>query len=111
MLPETGKQVKQAQRKYCLFREEQRARLKEFDGSIDDEHFWKTSSENAPETRIEIAKRSKRNKKNEEEEVKETKSVHLFNKEGRPLNVNQAKLQFKFCDNPKELLLDIAVYK
>lgn len=81
---------------------------------ISDEEFWKTSSENCPETRVEIAYRHRKsnpdNKNLDENKCKP--SVRLFNKNGNPLNINQAKLDFKFSDDdPKQFVLDIAIYK
>lgn len=38
--------------------------------------------------------------------------MRLFNKDGKPMNINQAKLDFTFSDDdPKKFVLDIAIYK
>lgn len=104
-----GKVLK-GQADYYIFRNEQRERLSQPQDEVDDDTFWKTQSENAPETRVELANRqSKRNCA--DLPVKEIKAVRLFSKEGRPLNTNQAKLPFKFEDDPKEFKLDVAVYR
>lgn len=83
---------------------------------LSDEEFWKSSSENCPETRIEIARRQTQQKSSrstgESSKTKCERTLRLFNKEGKPLNVNQAKLDFKFVDdNPEMFVLDIALYK
>lgn len=81
---------------------------------LSDEEFWKTSSENCPETRVEIAQRHEKNRNNkkEKEDTNCTRSVTLFKKNGKPMNVNQAKLDFKFSDDdPEKFILDIAIYK
>lgn len=78
---------------------------------MDDDTFWKTPSENSPETRVEIAKRARRQQE-KQDTAKEKKAVKLFNKDGRPLNVNQAKVDFRFSDDdPEKFILDVAVYK
>lgn len=102
------------QNEYLMFREEQRKRLSVHSRDhLTDEEFWKSTSENAPETRAEIAQRSKRSRKNVDiNEKKPVKNIKLFAKDGRPLNINQAKLDFVLNDeNPSELVLDLAVYK
>ncbi|KAI4471542.1 leucine rich repeat protein [Holotrichia oblita] len=113
-LDEIEKVVRKDQRKYQDFRRLQVERLSEVDYNISDEEFWKSTSEHAPEVRIEMAKRSKksRDSSDDDKKRKHKRVVSLFTKDGRPLNVNQAKLDFKFCDeDPKELILDIGIYK
>lgn len=81
---------------------------------MDDETFWKSSSEHAPETRLELSKRSRKSRARdqEEENQKVRKSVSLFAKDGRPLNINQSKLKFNFSiDDPEALVLELHVYK
>lgn len=112
ILSQTEIKVKEAQRKYEFFRQQQKERLVNCNDDLDDEVFWKTKSEHAPETRVTISNRSRkiRNKDVDEKPIK--KSVRLFAKDGRPLNINQAKLKFKFNDeDPKQYVLDLAVYR
>lgn len=79
---------------------------------LDDETFWRTASENSPETRVEIAKRARKHEEKQRDKNETKKSVKLFNKDGRPLNINQAKMDFQFNDDdPTKFVLDIAVYK
>lgn len=116
ILGQTDIQIWQAQNKYFRFREAQKERLsKTSTAELDDEEFWKSTSEHAPETRIDIAMRSRRSResdKKEKEEVKKKHLVRLFAKDGRPLNVNQAKVKFRFDDSdPGFYILDVAVYK
>lgn len=113
ILQETEAKVKASQVKYQKFRTNQRERLQTKKEEVDDDTFWKTSSENAPETRTEISQRSHKNKKcGKDETLVKKKSVKLFTKDGRPLNVNQAKLSFVFIDDdPMQFILDVAIYK
>lgn len=80
---------------------------------LTDEEFWKTPSENCPETRVEIAKRqSKKKVQDEKEDKSQKRGVKLFNKDGRPMNINQAKVDFTFKDDDSsQYILDVAVYK
>lgn len=106
---ETEKVIKEQQNRYQLQRNEQRARFQS-ENDLDDDTFWKTPSENSPETRVEIARRSRRHQE-KQDVVKEKKPPKLFNKAGRPLNINQAKVDFRFDDDPEKFVLDVAVYK
>nr|XP_023014624.1 protein tilB homolog [Leptinotarsa decemlineata] len=113
-LSENEKHVRKCQEKYRSFRQEQITRVsRSNNSSIQDEEFWKMQSENCPETRVEIANRQQKNKKTvDKKDTSVKKSVRLFSKDGRPLNINQAKLDFTFSDDdPKQFVLDIAVYK
>ncbi|XP_056635238.1 dynein axonemal assembly factor 11-like [Diorhabda sublineata] len=115
IIDKTEKRIKEAQNKYFKWRQEQKERMSKIDYSgISNDDFWKMSSENCPETRVEISQRQ-RNKDRPPTDISENipkSSVRLFTKDGRPLNVNQAKLDFTFKnDNPKQFVLDIAVYK
>lgn len=105
--------IKDAQAKYKVERNEQRERLAKEKCDVDDETFWKSTSEHAPETRMEISRRTRLNRgKDKETETKIQKSITLFTKNGRPLNVNQCKLNFTFVDeNPEAYVLELHVYK
>ncbi|XP_044753554.1 protein tilB [Coccinella septempunctata] len=112
-LPNIEGKIRKEQLKYGRFREEQKLRLSQSTSSeLDDEQYWKSSSEHAPETRVEMAQRSRRARKQDETVQKMKQEVRLFSKDGRPLNVNQAKIPFTFSDeNPQEYQLTIHVYK
>ncbi|KAK4877021.1 hypothetical protein RN001_009527 [Aquatica leii] len=104
--------VKYCQNKYFKFRKHQKERLaSSSDQNLDNESYWKSKSEHAPETRIEMAKRRNPEDKNECKDASVKKQTRLYNKDGRPLNINQAKLQFKFEDEPREFRLQLAVYR
>lgn len=61
---------------------------------------------------MEIAKRNKRLKNQEKKEDVKKSVVRCFTKDGKPLNINQAKLKFHFIeDNPEEFILELEVYK
>ncbi|CAH0546492.1 unnamed protein product [Brassicogethes aeneus] len=115
IFPSVEPKIKTFQEKYYVFREEQKRRLANSNlYDLDNETFWKTSTENSPETRVEIAKRTQKNKelKNNPEKAPPKKEYRCFSKNGRPLNCNQAKLDFTFdMDDPEKYLLDVAVYK
>lgn len=112
-LPKIEGKIKEQQVKYERFREEQKIRLSQSTSAeLEDEQYWKSSSEHAPETRIEMSQRSRRARKQNDTVETKRKEVKLFTKEGRPLNINQAKIPFTFNDdNPEEYLLTIHVYK
>ncbi|KAF7283499.1 hypothetical protein GWI33_000395 [Rhynchophorus ferrugineus] len=114
-LKEIEKDIIHSQREYLRFREEQKVRMRNNDKShLTDDEFWHSVSENSPETRLGIAKRQKKRDANRDiSDARKTKrTVRLFNKDGRPLNVNEAKLNFRLCDDdPQELVLDVGVYK
>lgn len=83
---------------------------------MDDDTFWKTASENAPETRLDIARRARKGEQTAGEGGGDGKmqqrALRMFAKDGRPLNINQAKVDFKFSDaDPSKFVLDISVYK
>ncbi|KAJ8981954.1 hypothetical protein NQ317_002127 [Molorchus minor] len=113
-LPELEEGIKKSQHEYELFRDEQKRRLAaESNPNLTDEEFWKTTSENCPESRIEMAERQRKAKETEKDDDKPKKKlVQFYNKEGRPLNINHAKLEFTLSDeDPKQFVLDVFVYK
>lgn len=78
--------------------------------------FWNAPSKNTPEERLELAKiaRKIRNKgKNKEERKEKPKPVKLFTSDGRPLNINQARIKFTMADDEETgcKVLDVAVYR
>lgn len=114
ILDQSETQIQRAQKKYFGFREQQKQRLsKHASEKLSDEEFWKSTSEHAPETRVDIATRARKNRESgKEENTPEKRSIRLFSKDGRPLNINQAKVKFHFDDcDPSCYVLDIAVYK
>ncbi|XP_046662728.1 dynein axonemal assembly factor 11 [Homalodisca vitripennis] len=81
----------------------------------DDSSYWSEVSYHTPETRIELANRSRRSKgKGCEEEKKPTKrQVILFKEDGRPNNVNEAKIPFSFEEDDERncFVLTLGIYK
>lgn len=76
--------------------------------------FYAEKCEHAPEVRHEMEKmRQLKLKSYETEEKKEEKRQYkFFAPDGRPFNINQAKLDFLFTDtDPCCYILDLAVYK
>lgn len=101
------------QKNYVVFREEQKHRLAKINNDdIPDNVFWKQETENCPEVRVEMAKRQKRAQQNTPEEKDDKKVIKLFTKEGRALNINQAKLKFQVdFENEEEIVLTLEIYK
>lgn len=81
--------------------------------------FWSQVSDHSPETRMQIAEhvlkqQEQKQKGQDNDPTKAPRRVYkLFNADGKPLNVNEAKIPFILTDNDEtnSLVLDIAVYK
>ncbi|CAH2104457.1 unnamed protein product [Euphydryas editha] len=77
--------------------------------------FWAEKTEHAPEIRYEIERMRQMKLKSYESEDKkeEKKEIRLFTSDGRPFNINQPKIDFKFSDDEdlSSYVLDLAVYK
>ncbi|XP_017851960.1 protein tilB isoform X2 [Drosophila busckii] len=120
--------VVQCQAQQAMERDEQRVRVAEQQAAlaeqcadIEDEEersraFWNAKSEHCPEIRREIARMHRLGRQKHEpasaQLLEPLKRVpHLFAPCGRPYNLNQAKLPFKFEDEPGEYILHLEVYK
>ncbi|XP_020808860.1 protein tilB-like [Drosophila serrata] len=98
---------------------EQQAALAEQCAGIEDEEerikaFWQAKSEHCPEIRTEIARQHRLGR--ERHEPKSTldpprRERHFFAPDGRPYNMNQAKLPFKFQDEADHYQLQLEVYR
>ncbi|RZF39579.1 hypothetical protein LSTR_LSTR001100 [Laodelphax striatellus] len=81
----------------------------------EEDKFWSEKTENTPEARIEIANRIRKSKelKNKAEEKRQKRVIKLFNKDGAPLNVNEAKIDFRFSedDESNSYVLELHTYK
>ncbi|XP_045490813.1 protein tilB [Colias croceus] len=87
---------------------------KDMDPDERNKKFWAEKCEHAPEVRYEIERMRKLKLKSYEPEKKtEEKRVYkFFAADGRPFNINQAKIDFKFSDSePDKYVLDLAIYK
>ncbi|XP_039284215.1 protein tilB homolog isoform X3 [Nilaparvata lugens] len=87
---------------------------KEIDEEGEDKSFWSEKTENTPEARIEIANHIRKSKesKNITEETRQKRVIRLFNKDGIPLNVNEAKIDFRFRDDDFNFyVLELHTYK
>ncbi|XP_071451582.1 dynein axonemal assembly factor 11 isoform X1 [Hetaerina americana] len=78
--------------------------------------YWSRMTANTPETRVQLVKDSKMMKEGstKPKENKDTKKPRrLFSESGRPLNMNEANIKFKLCedDEGRNLILDVAVYR
>lgn len=78
--------------------------------------YWAETSENTPETRVEIADAIRKSKEAKEPTIHvgpPKRVVRFFNKDGRPVNVDQAKVPFTLTEDEDNncLVLDVSVYK
>ncbi|CAH0725981.1 unnamed protein product, partial [Brenthis ino] len=76
--------------------------------------FWSEKSEHAPEVRYEIERMRilKSKSCNTETEIEEKRQIIFFASDGRPFNINQPKIKFRFSDTiPNVYTLDLAIYK
>ncbi|CAG9784297.1 unnamed protein product [Diatraea saccharalis] len=114
------------QENYRCQRKKQKARLerniqdkweneyKNMDPEERNKKFWAEKCEHAPEVRHEIEHmRQLKAKSYETSEKKEEKRTYkFFAPDGRPFNINQGKIDFKFEDSETGMyVLDLAVYK
>ncbi|XP_068621551.1 protein tilB [Battus philenor] len=113
------------QKNYLCQRQKQKIRLendishkweneyKDMDPEERNKKFWAEKCEHAPEVRNEIERMRKLKLKSyEPQRQEEKKSYNLFAPDGRPFNINQAKIEFLFSDSePDKFVLDLAVYK
>ncbi|XP_078605852.1 dynein axonemal assembly factor 11-like [Branchiostoma floridae x Branchiostoma japonicum] len=81
----------------------------------EDEEFWKQQVGYTPESRLEIQKKiEEQNRKKEGVEDDQPKRQrNLFAEDGRPYNVNEAKVDFNLTENEDDntLQLDVAVFR
>ena len=80
--------------------------------------FWSEVSDHSPETRLQIAahvlKQQQKEKGKDYDPAKPPKREYkLFNADGKPLNINEARIPFILTedDDTNSFVLDIAVYK
>lgn len=78
--------------------------------------FWSEKCEHAPEVRYEIERMKQLKLKNLEyttdKKDEEKRVINFFAPDGRPFNINQAKIDFTFCDSETDhFVLDLFVYK
>ncbi|XP_054006865.1 dynein axonemal assembly factor 11-like [Hylaeus anthracinus] len=86
------------------------------DEEEENEQFWQRTSHHTPEERVAIAERwqrreERRNRENNQKNVAPTYEPKLFSAEGKPYNMNQAKVPFKLIDENHSVVLEITVYK
>lgn len=77
----------------------------------DPEKFWNLPSKNTPEERTRIAIMAAKSRGVDKPEPKTTIKPRLFNKDGKPLNTNQAKIPFRVYEENGFKILDVSVYK
>lgn len=79
-----------------------------------DKQFWEEKTEFTPESRIAVHKHMQEQKARNNTEKKEEKPVRrLFAEDGRPLNVNEPKIDFTLTEDESNnlYLLDLAIFK
>ncbi|ESO83361.1 hypothetical protein LOTGIDRAFT_222768 [Lottia gigantea] len=80
----------------------------------EDKEFWNEKVDFTPESRMAVHKQMQKEKdKNKPKEATVQKAPRrLFNDEGRPLNVNEAKIDFTLTeDDTNNIILDLAIFK
>ncbi|XP_046396134.1 dynein axonemal assembly factor 11 isoform X2 [Ischnura elegans] len=78
--------------------------------------YWSRLTANTPETRVQLTKDAKMMKERYDkpkESAESKKPRRLFTEDGRPLNINEARIPFRLHedDEGKNLILDITVYR
>lgn len=76
--------------------------------------FWKEKSEHSPEVRIEMERltQMKRDAKKPKEEAKSERQRPLSAPDGRPYNINEAKIPFVFKnEDVNQFELEVQLYK
>ncbi|OWR44551.1 hypothetical protein KGM_211118 [Danaus plexippus plexippus] len=76
--------------------------------------FWAEKCEHAPEVRYEMERMRQLKLKSlaPDEKKEEKREYKFFTTDGRPFNINQARIDFKFSDTePDKYVLDLAIYK
>ena len=86
------------------------------DSTEEDTKFWSAPSYHTPEDRVAIAKKTmeREDMRNKTVEKKSKKYVpKMFSPEGKPYNVNQAKVPFRLNDEDdrENIVLDVVLYK
>ncbi|XP_072007270.1 dynein axonemal assembly factor 11 isoform X2 [Engystomops pustulosus] len=83
----------------------------------EDEAFWQQPSQYTPESRLETHRYIEEKRKAKESKSEEKKKVKpprtLISRDGRPLNVNEPKLDFTLTDDEErnQLILDLGIYR
>uniref|UniRef100_F6YY79 Leucine-rich repeat-containing protein 6 n=1 Tax=Ciona intestinalis TaxID=7719 RepID=F6YY79_CIOIN len=83
-----------------------------------DEEFWKEKVDFTPESRTSIQNKLKENKEKTHDSKfkqpkKEKRERRLFNEEGKPMNINEGKVDFSLTETEDDgaFVLDVACYK
>ncbi|XP_075992472.1 touch insensitive larva B [Anticarsia gemmatalis] len=110
-----GQRMKQKTRLEREIREKWENEYKDMDPDERNKKFWQEKCEHSPEVRYEIEKMRQLKLKSYEtvdKKVEEKRVYKFFAPDGRPFNINQAKINFLFNDtDPEKYVLDLAVYK
>ncbi|XP_029655079.1 protein tilB homolog [Octopus sinensis] len=76
------------------------------------EEFNEEKEEYTPESRIRIHQQIQKDKeKANEHKIKEKRPRSYFMPDGRPMNINESKIDFKLTDDDNCLILDMKLYK
>ena len=88
---------------------------------LTEEEFWSQPSKFTPESRVQAHRFMEEKRKEKEESSKSNfpdlnpakRVIRFFNEDGRPLNINQDKIDFTFTENDDftAYVLDVACYK
>ena len=95
--------------------------VKPFFQKLSEEEFWSQPSKFTPESRVQAHQFMEEVRKEKEQASKSNfpdlnpakRAIRFFNEEGRPLNINQDKIDFAFTetDDFTGYVLDVACYK
>ncbi|XP_011554633.3 protein tilB [Plutella xylostella] len=125
-LPHIRSDILFEQENYRHLRRKQKTRLdqninekwekvyKDMDPDERNKKFWSEKCEHAPEVRYEMERmrQMKLQAESEDKNDEKPRELKLFAPDGRPYNLNQAKIDFTFSDwDPDQYTLDLAVYK
>lgn len=76
--------------------------------------FWSETCDHSPETRVHLALEARKTDNKDVSNTdleKKPKCVNLFDKEGKPRNVNEAKVPFTLKEEDGCYILDISVFR
>jgi len=86
--------------------------------SSNDDDFWNKPTKYTPESRLETHRYMEEQRKEKEKEKGKfadpnppKRNIRYFNDDGRPFNINQAQVEFKWSETDEYVTLDVACFK
>ncbi|XP_060070361.1 uncharacterized protein LOC132550333 [Ylistrum balloti] len=111
---ESDKKLSQEEKKEAGEKKKKEFLEKEKDEDQKEKEYWETPSAYTPESRLEVHNHLKEQRERKDGPKEKPKPPRrLFMDDGRPLNVNEAKVEFSLIDDEENncYVLDIAVFK